>query len=83
MIALSSVIGIVSGIAGLYISYYNDVAAGGTIVLVATGIFALAWLFAPDHGYVMTRLVQRRLAGGVPETTILFESPEIQTPHES
>ena len=82
MIVLASLTGILSGIVGLYVSYYNDVAAGGTIVLVATGIFALAWLFTPDHGYVMTHLIQRRLAGGAPETTILFESPEIQTPHE-
>ena len=82
MILLGSTIGILSGIVGLYVSYYNDVAAGGTIVLVATAFFGLAWLFAPDHGYVMTHLVQRRLAGGVPEATILFESPEIQTPHE-
>lgn len=83
MILLGALIGAASGITGLYISYYNDVAAGGTIVLVATGIFGLAWLFAPQHGWVMTHLVQRRLAGGLPETTILFESPEIQTPHES
>lgn len=82
MILLGSTIGILSGIVGLYVSYYNDVAAGGTIVLVATAFFGLAWLFAPDHGYVMTHLVQRRLAAGAPETTVLFESPEIQTPHE-
>lgn len=82
MILLGAAIGVLSGIVGLYISYYNTVAAGGTMVLVATGIFGLAWLFAPEHGYVMTHLVQRRLAGGAPETTILFESPEIQTPHE-
>jgi manganese/iron transport system permease protein len=82
MIMLGSLIGVASGITGLYIAYHNDVAAGGTIVLVATGLFGLAWLFAPQHGYVMTHFVQRRLAAGVPETTILFESPEIQTPHE-
>ena len=50
--------------------------------MATTWAIGLAWLFAPDHGYVMTHLVQRRLAGGTPETTILFESPEIQTPHE-
>jgi manganese/iron transport system permease protein len=82
MIVLGALIGVISGIAGLYISYYNDVAAGGTIVLVATAIFGAAWLFAPNHGWVITHLLQRRLAGGVPETAILFESPEIQTPHE-
>jgi len=83
MMVLGGLIGVVSGITGLYIAYHNDVAAGGTIVLVATGLFGLAWLFAPQHGYVMTHFVQRRLAAGAPETRILFESPEIQTPHES
>ena len=82
MIVLGSLIGVVSGIVGLYISYYQDVAAGGTIVLVATALFALAWLFAPNHGYVTTRLLARRLALSGAEATILFESPEIQTPHE-
>jgi ABC-type Mn2+/Zn2+ transport system permease subunit len=81
MIVLSAAIGVFSGIVGLYISYYNDVAAGGTIVLVATAIFALAWLFAPGQGYVFTRLLQRRLVGSaLPETQVVFESPEIQTP---
>ena len=81
MIALSAAIGVVSGVVGLYISYYNDVAAGGTIVLVATGVFLLTWLFAPGNGYVFTNLLQRRLvSGGLPETHVVFESPEIQTP---
>ncbi|HVP05838.1 MAG TPA: metal ABC transporter permease [Dehalococcoidia bacterium] len=83
MIGLGALIGVVSGIVGLYVSYYNDVAAGGTIVLVATAAFGLAWLFAPNTGYVTTRVVKRRVAAGGPETTILFESPEIQQPHES
>jgi len=83
MIVLGSAIGMASGVIGLYVSYYQDVAAGGTIVLFATAFFLLAWLFAPNHGYVTTRLLARRLAMGAPaEATILFESPEIQTPHE-
>jgi manganese/iron transport system permease protein len=81
MIALSAAIGSASGVAGLYISYHNDVAAGGTIVLVATALFGLTWLLAPEHGFVTSRLVRGRI-GGAPEARIIFESPEIRTPHE-
>ena len=77
--SLSAAIGVASGIVGLYISYYNDFSAGGTIVLVATAIFALVWLFAPAHGYVFTNVLNRRLAGAA-ETQVVFESPEIQAP---
>jgi manganese/iron transport system permease protein len=78
MIVLSAAIGCLSGVLGLYVSYYNDVAAGGTIVLVATAVFAAVWLFVPEHGYVPSRLLRRRLAAGeAPEAHIVFESPEI------
>lgn len=81
MIALSSAIGVVSGMLGLFISYHADVAAGGTIVLVATAIFGLVWLCAPGHGFVATQLLRARLArSSAPETKVLFESPEIQSP---
>lgn len=81
MIVLSSTIGVVSGVAGLFISYYYDIAAGGTIVLVATAIFGLVWLLAPRHGFVMTRLLRRQLAQSeLAETRVVFESPEIQAP---
>jgi manganese/iron transport system permease protein len=81
MIVLSSCIGVISGIVGLFVSYHSDVAAGGTIVLVATAIFTAAWLFAPEHGFVTSRILRRRMAAGhEPESRIVFESPEIQTP---
>jgi manganese/iron transport system permease protein len=79
MIVLSSGIGVLSGVVGLYISYHQDIAAGGTIVLVATAIFGLVWLFAPDHGFVATRLLRGRLATRrIPEARVVFESPEIR-----
>jgi len=81
MMATSSALGVLSGAVGLVISYHFDVAAGGTIVLVATAIFGLAWLFAPNHGFVPAQLLRRRLALGVsPAMRVYFESPEIQTP---
>jgi len=52
MMAVSALIGVVSAVGGLYLSYYLDVASGGAMVLVATAIFVLAFLFAPRKGVV-------------------------------
>jgi len=52
MMAVSALIGVVSAVGGLYLSYYLDVASGGAVVLVATAIFVLAFLFAPRKGVV-------------------------------
>jgi ABC-type Mn2+/Zn2+ transport system permease subunit len=41
MLGLSAAIGAVSGVVALVISYHANVAAGGTIVLVATVLFGL------------------------------------------
>ena len=60
LMALSAAIGVVSGVLGLFISYHQDVAAGGTIVLVATAIFGRVWLFSPSHGFVTTQLLRHR-----------------------
>jgi len=43
MMILAAIIASVSGVIGLYLSYYINVASGPAIVLVATGIFVLAW----------------------------------------
>ena len=81
MMVLSAGIGVLSGVLGLFISYHNDIAAGGTIVLVATAIFGLVWLFAPDHGFVATRILRGRFpAPPEPESMIVFESPDIRRP---
>jgi manganese/iron transport system permease protein len=60
MLGLSAGLGATSGVMGLLISYHANVAAGGTIVLVATGLFGLAWLLAPSHGLIASILVRRR-----------------------
>lgn len=59
MMALSSLLGAAGGVIGLYVSFHEDLAAGGMIVLVVTGFFALAWLFGPRHG-VVTRALRAR-----------------------
>ncbi|MFV2103573.1 anchored repeat-type ABC transporter permease subunit [Micromonospora sp. LOL_024] len=55
MMLLAPVIGGGSALVGLYLSWSYDLPVGGTIVLVATAVFLLAWLFAPRHGQVLRR----------------------------
>jgi ABC-type Mn2+/Zn2+ transport system permease subunit len=52
MMVLSATIGVFSSVTGLYASYYLDIASGPAIVLVATIVFVLAYLFAPGRGVV-------------------------------
>lgn len=53
MMVVSAVIGAVSSLVGLYISFYANIASGAAIVLTVTGFFLLAFLFAPGRGYLM------------------------------
>lgn len=83
MLVLSSAIGVGSGIVGLFVSYHADVAAGGTIVLVATGVFGAVWLFAPENGLITGRLMRRRIGDELgEESSVLFESPQILPPSQ-
>jgi manganese/iron transport system permease protein len=51
LVAVAVVIGIVSPIVGLYLSYWLNAASGATIVLVETGVFvaALVWKGRPSR----------------------------------
>ncbi len=55
MMALAAFIGAASGVLGLYLSYYVNIASGPAIVLVCTAFFALTFLFAPQRGVLWTR----------------------------
>jgi len=50
MIGLSALFGALSGVIGLYASYYLDVVSGAAIVLTSTLFFLIAFLFAPRRG---------------------------------
>jgi manganese/iron transport system permease protein len=52
MMAVAPLVGGVSALVGLYVSWSWDLPVGGTIVLVLTAVFLLAWLLAPRHGAV-------------------------------
>ncbi|MFI6080269.1 anchored repeat-type ABC transporter permease subunit [Streptomyces sp. NPDC051217] len=55
MMTVAPAIGAGSAVTGLYLSYALNLAAGGLIVLVVTGVFVLCWLLAPHHGLLMSR----------------------------
>lgn len=65
MILTAVGIGAFSAVAGLYISYYTNVVSGAAIVLVATAIFLLTMVFAPQRGALWNWLrTARRTAEG-------------------
>jgi manganese/iron transport system permease protein len=59
MVCLAASLGAGAGIAGLYLSYYRGIASGASVVLVATSIFAIVYLFWPRIGIVTSRLRYR------------------------
>lgn len=55
MMAVAAAIGVFSNVAGLYLSYYVNVASGPAMVLIATAIFVIVFLFAPQRGILWRR----------------------------
>jgi manganese/iron transport system permease protein len=55
MMLLAAGIAALSGVVGLYISYYASVASGAAIVLTSTAFFALAWLARNLRRSALTR----------------------------
>ncbi|WP_394219556.1 metal ABC transporter permease [Halobacillus trueperi] len=60
MIFLASSIGILSSVIGLYFSFTYNLASGATIVMAATAIFVLVFLFSPKHGWLWKMLKVRK-----------------------
>jgi ABC-type Mn2+/Zn2+ transport system permease subunit len=50
MMLVSATIGAVSSLVGLYLSYYLNIVSGSAIVLTATAIFLIVFLFRPHRG---------------------------------
>jgi manganese/iron transport system permease protein len=50
IMAAAAVCGVLSGVAGLYLSYYLGIASGAAIVLVSIALFAVTLVFAPRRG---------------------------------
>ena len=56
---------ILSSLLGVYTSYWTDSSTAGCIVLVQTGLFVIAFLFAPKHG-----ILRQRFASSLPISTL-------------
>ncbi len=56
MMLVAGLIGAFSGIVGLYLSFYLNVASGAAIVLTATMVFILVYLVSPRKGVIWARL---------------------------
>jgi ABC-type Mn2+/Zn2+ transport system permease subunit len=59
MMVIAALIGALSSIVGLYVSYYANVVSGAAIVLTATAFFLVAWLFNPRQGVLRGRGASR------------------------
>ncbi|MDM9384185.1 metal ABC transporter permease [Chlorogloeopsis sp. ULAP01] len=55
---LGAIIGVISSISGMYISYFYNLPSGPAIVLVVSGLFVLALLFSPQHGVLRIKQLQ-------------------------
>ncbi len=62
MMVVSAGIGAISAIVGLYLSFYINIASGAAVVLVATSIFMIVFLFAPGRGVLWRQLRKARAA---------------------
>ena len=60
MMAVAAAIGAACSVAGLYLSYYLNVASGAAVVLVATALFLVAFIAAPRRGLISRRVAARR-----------------------
>jgi ABC-type Mn2+/Zn2+ transport system permease subunit len=54
MMLVSALIGVLSGIIGIYASFYLNIATGPAVVLAASVIFIFVFLFAPAKGVIWT-----------------------------
>lgn len=50
MMAIAAILGALSSLVGLFISYYLNIASGAAVVLCATLFFVLAYFFSPQKG---------------------------------
>ncbi len=54
MMALGAVLGVISTVSGMYVSYYLNLPSGAAIALVIFALFFVALLFSPSQG-ILTR----------------------------
>ena len=68
MLLIAVGVAVSSSVAGTLVSFHIDGATGPCIVLIQTGVFLAAFLFAPKRGLLDTR--KRRAAGQAPDESV-------------
>lgn len=68
------VIGVTSSITGMYLSYYYNLPSGPAIVLVASALFIVAFLFSPSQGLLTNPSAKIGRSGLVRELKGLFNN---------
>ena len=69
VMVISIVVGSVTGLVGIYLSFYVDISSGASIVLLASGVFVTALIYAS----VSARIRARQ---GVKKTEVIIASPD-------
>ncbi len=60
MMMIAALVGALSSVVGMYLSYYANIASGAAIVLTATAFFLLAYFFSPQRGVLHGWMQARR-----------------------
>jgi len=60
MMVLGAVFGVLVSLAGIYLSFYQNLPSGPAIVLVSSGLFLLCLFFSPSQGILARSLKQNR-----------------------
>lgn len=55
MMLIAAVIGTIAAVTGLYASFYLNVASGPAVVLLATLVFVITFLFSPERGVIWSK----------------------------
>ncbi|KUP06509.1 iron ABC transporter [Bacillus coahuilensis m2-6] len=62
MLVLAAIIGCVDAVTGYYLAYFLDVSIAGAMAVMAGVIFALCFIFGPQHGLLSKWLRKRKVA---------------------
>jgi manganese/iron transport system permease protein len=73
MMTLAPLIGGLSALVGLYVSWSWDFPVGGTVVLVLTAAFLAAWVASPRHG-LLARYLHRSTEDPASDSTVSQDS---------
>ncbi len=74
---LGVIIGVISSITGMYLSYYYNLPSGPAIVLVASALFILAFLFSPSQGLLTNPSAGLGRSGLIREIRGLFNKQKL------